>query len=89
MGARGCTGPAVSVPVIWLRTVVDRRGYASFAASTDGIRFDPLCDSDPVVMSDYRGSRLFLTTYTEHTPGGSAVFSDFDYVLDDRRGRTL
>ncbi len=40
-------------------------------------------------MSDYRGSRLFLTTYTERATGGSAVFADFDYVVGERQGRML
>lgn len=61
----------------------------AFAFSIDGLVFEPLGHSDPVAMSDYRGSRLFLTTYTERATGGSAVFADFDYVVGERQGRML
>ncbi|WP_170284728.1 glycoside hydrolase 43 family protein [Kribbella amoyensis] len=83
-GEHDATGPTIDVGPVWLRLVIDARGYVTYAFSLDGETYQPVGNTDSVSWSDYRGARIALFSTGPADDVGAARFDGFRYRVEPR-----
>jgi hypothetical protein len=84
LGENNSMGPEVDAGHVYLRLVVDARGYMTYGYSRDGVTFAPVGNTDSVSWSDYRGARIALFSTGPVDDAGTARFDSFRYRVESR-----
>ncbi len=82
-------GPALTTPVVWLRSTWGLDGVSQFSFSTDGETFSPFGEPYQLVWGSYRGDRVGLFTYNNLTDTGTVDIDwlNFDFSGPQRRSK--